>query len=338
MKFTSLFLFGLVTLAINPNTPIIDIDDNLIEDVPTLSTSTFYGPFDGSNNHIVKFYVSDKTMQCTLDISFSYINTGAVYYSQRSALSDLLNNNDYFNLTLFLKNRMQYGGVLFKIKIYNTKNVLKDTIDIKIYPTNTETIYAYNYRNKNYEIENRVFKVSNNQVFSKEVISFANTIDYITNSKSNYLVLDEISFDYYSDLSFPNYTLNDYISIEDNDEIFPFLSRNNENEVLFPISLTRNGNSVFFQNNFEYFYDRSSFEMYESLPSNTNYSNLARTNQIYIKDNKKTELELTNLNIVINSLPRSGGKIVIPLTFLKDRNFIGYCDDSNHCIIGGIRE
>ena len=326
-------------LSVVLSIPSIDInpEDEINRNIPKLSTNEVYGPFDGSEDVTARFYlVGGDTFRFNISFTFSYNETHAIYSTSTYSLSALFNGKNYFDYVLPIKNRMRLNGITIDVSLEGTLNNGSDSFSIVLYPTTTETIYSYNYRNNTYSIQNRVFKITRNKVYSKEQVNFKDTIDYITNSRVNALEIDEISFKYTSNFSLRNLSANHYISFEDEKEIFPNISTSSD-KANFPIKIKQTNSDISLSYNFNYYFDDKTYIMYESNPSSLGIK-AKEVDRVYAGDKYLKDLELVDINIILNNVLLSGTTIIIPIQFLKDKNRVGYCNNSNNCIVGGIRE
>ena len=329
----SAFCLGAAPITPFPFDPIDDIDDEEIN--LKISTDTYYGPFDGENNQLVKFNVSGFTSIYSILVEYRYNDAGESKYGEASGrLNTLLNGNKYFYLNLELKNRMKSAGVNITFS-FLVDDEIKLSFKVVLYPTSNEIIHSYNYRNKDYTISNRVFKITNNVVYYDEKVNFIDTIDYITNSRSNYLDFSEISFAYKSIFDWDD-NVDSYLVIKDIDNIFPYLIKDIKHEVRFPLIAKRENDAITFMNNDFYFYSPTTYEIARNRDKEHDIKII--TDKIYINPTKYSLLENANIYIYCSNLLKSGPSVKIYLQFLKDRNFIGYCTNSNYCIEGGIRE
>ena len=333
MKFISVGALVSVALVM----PGYQIDPYIEEtptNLPTISTETYYGPFDGTKNIEVRFKPNEMLKNTEIKFEYSYNSNGNVYAIQTHYLEDIVGDDGYFTKNFILQNRMGFNGVNVKVTVYNTKWNLERSFDIPIYTTISETINSVLYRNNPYTISNRVFKVIDSEVYTTETLSFKNTIDYLTNDYDNSIPLNEISF--YCNTELPISYEGAKIYIQDDDSsIFPFLTHT-DGYVAFPIKVTKTGDEVVIDTDFTYYYSTLTLEMKRNRRKDDVY--YTSTHKIYIPKNQLKKLEEATLYIEFPNFLVSGTSIHMPLQFFKDRNYIGFCSDSNHCILGGIKE
>ena len=300
---------------------------------PLVSTVGAFGAFNGSTNQNVTFKLNESGGSFNLVLNFLYLNTGNKYGSKTYDLDTVTTNNYQFNVNFLLKNRMT-NGVIVRVSTEYKYTTNVKMFDINLYPTITDTIYSYNYRNNSYNISNRAFAIEDNVVYSSETVNFKDTIDYLTNDISNSFDVSEIVFTHNSKL--PLNSTGGYLYIEDEDSaLFPNLDHV-DNGVKFPIKTRKNANTndVYLESNFTYYYNNLTLDM-SKTKVNANYQS---TNRIFIKKTMMSALENKTIYVRLPSILKSGTTIEIPLQFIKDKNFVGLCSDSNHCIVGGIKE
>lgn len=309
---------------------IVPVDPGLTNITHPLISTGVYGPFDGTTNPTLRFQLNRSGAGFNAILSFYYYDTGTRYGTKKYDLDEVVTNNA-FDVSFVLKNRMANGVSVRVSTEYKSETNVKST-NIVLYPTTSDKIYSYNYRNTSYNISNRAFKIENNAVYTDEKVNFKDTIDYLTNDIENAIDVSEISFTHISKL--PLNDTSGYLYIEDEDNsLFPNLEHS-DNGVKFPIKAVKNSNDVSLVTNFTYYYNKLTLAMAKTKLN----ANFISTKKIYIKKTMMSSLENKTIYVRLPSILKSGTTIEIPLQFIKDKNFVGLCSDSNHCIIGGIKE
>ena len=123
------------------------------------------------------------------------------------------------------------------------------------------------------------------------------------------------------------------IKVLDLDNIFPYLAKDNNSYIYIPLECVQNGKDITLKYKNHFYFNPSTLDI-----SEVGKSGFVETDKFYIPKGKLKQLENATFAVEMNEFGRSKMNIVIPLTFIKDRNYLGLCSDSSHCIIGGIRE
>ena len=67
-------------------------------------------------------------------------------------------------------------------------------------------------------------------------------------------------------------------------------------------------------------------------------SDYVQTDSLYVPVFKQEKMQNNELNIVLVEAGFDQSNITIPLRYVFDSNYFGYCDESEYCIHGGVRE
>ena len=311
---------------INP----IDIDNEIFVN---FTTDDYYGAFSNDSNSNITLKFSTTTRRHYLYVKYYNYRTNSLLVSESYKLSDYLNSNLTMSYTIKCKGKLNSDGLFIVFSTENTEGTEKTTKSVLLYPTNNDTIYSYQYVNSAYTISNRVFKLVTNGVRSKESVRFENTIDYLTNDSSNAIDISEVTFTYNEGYNLVNKGVNKYLKILDLDYVYPNLTRDVNNYINIPLECVQNGKDISMKYKNHFYYNPSTLDM-----SFTSRSGYVETDKFYIPKGKLKILENATFTVDMPSFGRSEFNIVIPLNFVKDRNYLGLCGDSSHCIIGGIKE
>ncbi len=337
MKAVKIVVAGLATIVtptkVDPFLPpVIPIIDDSVDQVD-FYTDTYYGGFSNSENATITIHFNKTTDRHYFIVKYYNHKTNALITNDSYKLSDYLNSNLTFNYTLRCKGRINNDGlrVIFSTETSEGKERVNKTI--RIYPTIDDTIYSYQYVNTAYTVEERIFKLNTTGVKQKESVRFENTIDYLTNDVNNAIDISEVTFTYDEGFPLVNKGLNKYLRILDLDNIFPYLSKDSNGYISVPIECEQNKKDISLKYKFHFYYDPNTLEV-----SFKSRSGFIETDKFYIPKGKLKQLENATFAVEMPYFGRSGFNVIIPLTFIKDRNYLGLCSDSSHCIVGGIRE
>ena len=304
-----------------------NIDNNL----PFLSTSKVYGPFDGSDNVTITMNLHGNHEGNTLFVNYYNNKTNALVGIERKNISDLLISDSTLNYTLNVKNKVNSSGLRIEMEVANVKGSgNKQTV--YIYPTNKEIIYSYLYRDYPYETNGSLFYINENgEVINKESYQFKNTVDYITNDKDNILLIDEVKFDYYD---LPEQVLKTplYLRFKDTANYFPYIKATDEYK-LVPLEYIQNNEEISFNFLTRMYVKTSTLQM-----SLTRVSGFKHTNNFYLPKQDLSVLETYDFEIYMPSFGYNSNEVHIPLQFYKDYSYAGLCSNSTYCVIGGLKE
>lgn len=328
MKAINLVLTG-VSTVIGAFKPGINNDELLID----FYNVSYYGAFSNEYNSMVSFYFSSTSDRHYFCAKYYNNKTNALVINESYKLSDYLDSNLKLEYTIKCKDRLYEGGLKIVFSTETSVGKEKTTKKVTIYPTITDKIYSYQYVNTAYKVNNRIFKMDLFGTYTSESVQFENTIDYLTNDAYNAIDISEVTFTYERDMDLINKDADKYLKILDLDNIFPYINKDENGYIYIPLKCVQNKSDITLKYKNHFYYNP------ETLEISTYYrSGFEQTDRFYVPKGKLKLLENATFAVEMNDFGRSKMNIVIPLTFIKDRNYLGLCSDSSHCIIGGIKE
>ena len=334
MKTVNLILTSVSTIIgafkFDINAPIIDITGDTIIN---FYNESYYGAFFNESNSMVKFKFSSVTDRHYFCAKYYNNRTNALLVNESYKMSDYLESDRTLEYTIKCKGKLNNDGLRIVFSTENSTGGEKNSKTIRLYPTANETIYSYQYVNTAYVVDERIFKIESESIKSRESVRFENTIDYLTNDAYNAIDISEVTFTYNEGYNLVNKGVNKYLKILDLDYVYPNLTRDVNNYINIPLECVQNGKDISMKYKNHFYYNPSTLDM-----SFTSKSGYVETDKFYIPKGKLKILENATFAVDMPSFGRSGFNIVIPLNFVKDRNYFGLCGDSSHCIIGGIKE
>ena len=334
MKFTNAFLLlpivGVLKAPGSGSTPIIYDEPTLVDEY--FYTSDYYGPFDGSNNETIKLYFKNCNPNHYLTIEYFNAATYAKLSQENYKLADIMGFSDNCSYTLRVKNKMYQEGIGIQFTINDGDSLTFDRKLIHLYPTENKTIYSFQYVNNPYVASNRFFKIGKDRVYQSETIQFLDTIDYLTNDKYNAIDISEIKFTYDKDIPLINANKNKNLTVYDYQNVYTNIIKNNY-AFNIPVECVKNGNEISLRFLNTFYYNPITLDM--SFIARDGY---LPTDKFYIPKYGLKSLENDAFILNLQNFGYSKTNIVIPLSFIKDKNFSGMCGDSNYCVVGGIKE
>ena len=339
MRIANILLSGISIVGIAKFDPVVPVTPPIIDDfgdpevLVNFYNESYYGAFTSEMNAMVKFKFEKTTQKHYFCARYYNYRTNSMLIDESYKLSEYLESDLTLEYTLKCKSRLNSDGLRIVFSTENSAGTEKTSKQVIIYPTNGDTIYSYQYVNKAYTIDNRIFKIESDTIKNRESVRFENTVDYLTNDVDNAIDISEVSFTYNEGINLINKTVNKYLKILDLDNIFPYLSKDANGYINVPLECVQNGIDISLKYKNRFFYNPSTLDI-----SFTGRSGFIETDKFFIPKGKLKLLENATFAVEMMEFGRSKFNIVIPLNFVKDRNYLGLCSDSSHCIIGGIRE
>ena len=321
-------------LKVEPIVP-IPIDDGEIVDTRIIDfyTESYCGAFSNEYNSMVKFTFSSISDRHYFCIKYYNNRTNALLVNESYKLSDYVEPDKTMEYSIKSKGKLNNDGLRIVFSTENSSGLEKKSKTIRLYPTTNETIYSYQYVNTAYVVDERIFKIESESIKTKESVRFENTIDYLTNDVYNAIDISEVTFTYEEGFYLINRVSNNYLKILDLDNIFPYLTRDSNGYIYIPLECVQNGKDITLKFKNHFYFNPSTLDI-----STYERSGFVETEKFYIPKGKLKLLENATFAVEMNDFGRCKFNIRIPLTFVKDRNYLGLCNDSSHCIIGGIKE
>ena len=177
------------------------------------------------------------------------------------------------------------------------------------------------------------FGISLNVITNAESYDFTDTNEFITIDSQSRLDLSEFTFSYSPRMMFKAKEM--YLEIVDYENIYPNLVKADGNKTIrIPLSKTIVDRQFLrFSINKQMYVNQSTLEMSEvMLPGYT------QTDSLYVPLSKQGKMQNNEINIYFHESGFDLSDIRVPLTFYTERNYFGFCDDSDYCIHGGIKQ
>lgn len=340
MRIVNLIIAGITTTIgvtkadLNPDPiipPVPSVQDTE-EVIINFFNESYYGAFSNEYNGTAKFKFTGKTDRHYFCARYYNNRTNALLVNESYKMSDYVESDLTMEYTVKCKNRLYNDGLRIDFSTETSAGKEKMLKSVVIYPTIKDTIYSYQYVNSAYAIDNRIFKIEANSIKVRESVRFENTIDYLTNDVNNAIDISEVTFTYEEGFPLIGKESGKYLKILDLDNIFPYLTKDSSGYIKVPLICVQNGKDITLKFKNHFYFKPSTLDI-----SFTSRSGFIETDKFYIPKGKLKLLENATFAVEMPEFGRSMTNIVIPLTFVKDRNYLGLCNDSSHCIVGGIR-
>ena len=197
----------------------------------------------------------------------------------------------------------------------------------ELYPPSEESINPFDYVSSYYSSKNIVMKFNQNRIVStRERIIFKNYTTYFQDDIYYRITLDQFSFGY-SYIDEPFIYKSAYMSFNNKIENLPFVGGTR-----IPIKLEKSGTKISFSFSNTMYVEPKTLMM-SILPVPT----FRATNNFYLPRNKREEMNGLQLTFCINGFGYSRTNITWTMTHDPSSNKIGHCQDSEYCVVGGVR-
>ena len=323
MKFTKLLAVSTIAGYIGPVVPVNP--DNPIANKPIyFSLSPTVGAFLGDENPQLSYMIFG-TQDVVTNLKIDYYRTSKnVYYGAFSHECDLTMRS----FELEIKDHIKISPIKLDI---NVTTATGNSVVFSERAIIEQPHYGKYIANGNkIEIPHVCLGVSLNSLINSETYDFTDTNEYITVDDYSRIDISTVTFDYY-----PRPTLgfkNAYLEIVDYENIYPNMTKFNDNIIRVPLKADPKSMNIKFKYNTKMYVNQSTLDM-SDLP----LEGYTETTSFYLPFGKQEKMNNNELRIFINESGFDLADITIPLRFIEDRNYFGFCSDSDYCIHGGVR-
>lgn len=218
----------------------------------------------------------------------------------------------------------------FEILSSDTHTILK-AFSVTFYPPSQKTLLGINLKRSIYSTKSLGFYGDGEGL--KEIVE---TFDFTT-------IGDYINVDYYYRLRLDqNYFLyqgvneltinNANLRFNDDDNLFPYFSHQDNGDIILPLNLYKNGSSFTFKPKNPLYVNKRTLQM-----SDTYRSSFTSTNDFYLPINGRKKFNNKQVYIDISGLGKDQISTSIPIKYDVDQSLVGVCTDGGYCIVGGNR-
>lgn len=320
----NLLSLALTTLVLLPSSP----SSSLIEPI-----SDLVGPFDlGEPNHEYNFVYSVNKAYDSVSEVITYTRHGGTIISTVKSAKHAVAADEVviYPYTFENKSYLTSAGLDVAYSLVNSKTSLK-IFNYKY------TIYAKSHKDvEPFKIKTRKY-TSKTIMYIPNVGSFEETYSFVDLEENfniyNSLELDvsNLKFSYISKCPL-TYDSAEFYFV-DNKMLFPKIEENEDGFKHIPLSLFQIDEFVYFKYKDNIFYDPSSGNI-----SFVKTKDSILKNRFYIPRNKTSEVESYTFYFQINNFGGDGINISFPIKFVSYSYYFGLCNQSDYCIMGGIKK
>lgn len=321
-------LLSFLLIEIGPLTP---IDFFLV----TYSSDKF-GPYHANcaNQNIdINISANQKIYTSYLTVYVGLSSSNYSYSKQYSSFTLAANGTKKQTITLPTREYLTSNGMYIKFVLTYHKDLggtdQTTTKSFVIYPVESKAnIKPEDYITSpctnhyvSYQFNNGVLTSSD------ESFQFPDYIDYFNIDTYHRLDLNSVSFNYTCSSSFTYSSA--YLQIFDENNIFPYIDKNEDDYFLVPLKVTKNGNTYKFSFKNQFYVHPKTAQM--SFDPEEDFT---LTRYFYLPKNGREDLLDTKMNVYLYGAGLSASNISWNLTYLASQNLLGDCSDSDYCIIG----
>jgi hypothetical protein len=298
-------------------------------------TSDIYGPFTIKQNDI-NITVS-VTWDNTSTNAYEFIECGAtadnITYSEQLSRHLVTKNEKYtFTFTLPLKSLLTRNGMYIKVGILNSNGTYKFKYETMLYPAYPNTYNPFDFVHSPLVLDNTLLTIRNNTSLLNlaEQFSFNNYLSYFNANVYHSLDLNQFSFTYkfLKDFKFESASLYFY----DTNNIFPNMHSSNDEKVILNLDLICNYQTISMSFADKLYVNPQNLDM--SLTPLIGYK---ETNYFFLPINMKEQISFIDFKFDLVNVGSCYTDFFFTVSYLTDVNLIGECNESEYCVVGGIK-
>ena len=296
-----------------------------------------YGPFplENCSNFDATFQYALKSVA-----SQNIIERIRLFNSSNSVVASSSKASFYYNngvmksvtFTVPIKDYWSINGLTLKFELLNSESrtILK-AFSVTFYPPSQKTILGTSLKRSIYTSKSLGFYGDGESIKELvEIFDFTTLGDYINVDYYYRLKLEQNYFLYQSNSILTSYSVD--LRFNDDDNLFPYFSHQDNGDILLPLTLYKNGSTVTFKPKNRLYVNKRTLQM-----SDTYRSSFASTKDFYLPINGRRKFNNKQVYIDFVSLGNDQISTSIPIKYDVNQSLIGVCTDGGYCIVGGNR-
>ena len=163
-----------------------------------------------------------------------------------------------------------------------------------------------------------------------ETIDFTSFGDYLDVDYYYRLELNKNYISYPNDCEFRYASAS--LTFNDSEMIFPYYEHQSSGDISIPLSMVRNGNSLFFKFKNTFYINKRTLQM-----SNIYRNGFVTSKDFYLPINGRSRFNGKQIFFVLEGLGNDNISTSFPLRYDVTSSLVGVCTDGDYCIVGGRR-
>lgn len=298
---------------------------------------TKYGPFSlkQSSDFSVTFeYELNSISSQTIIERIRVFNSSnsVVASSSKAPLSYTRGQRKTVSFTVPFKDYWSANGLTLKFEIVNsnTATILK-AFSATFYPPSQKTISGAMLKREQYSSKCLGFYGDGEGMKElKETFDFTTLGDYV--GVDYYYRLNLLNNCFRYSLSYPLTYYGVNLRFNDDYNLFPYYTHQDNGDIIIPLSLYKNGDNVYFKYKNTFYINKRTLQI-----SDKYRAGFVSTRDFYLPINGKRKFNNKQLYIDIDRLGMDEISSSLPIKYDVSRSLTGVCTDGEYCIIGGNR-
>ena len=316
----------------------ISINDSDLPIIDDYFSCTTFGPFSLStvtNNVSVTFtyqYGSITSQNIVERVRILNSSNAVVAASSKQYKYYARGDRNNVTFSLPIRDHLTRNGLTLKFEIVKESNaaILK-AYSATFYPTSDAVIPWVSLKQNVYTSKSLGFYSDNSQMKPLiEKLDFTQFGDYLDVDYYYRLEINKHSIGYPNDCTFKY--KNAFLTFNDSDGLFPYLSHQTTGDISIPLSLVRSGNFIYLKYKNNFYINKRTLQV-----SDTYRNGFASTKDLYLPINGRNKFNGKQLYIALEGLGLDNISTTIPLKYETSKSLVGVCNDGDYCVIGGKR-
>ena len=231
-----------------------------------------------------------------------------------------------------IKDYWTTNGLTLKFEIVNSNsNAILKAFSVTFYPPSQKTISGALLKREQYTSKCLGFYGDGEGMRElKETFDFTTIGDYVGVDYYYRLKFDNNYFLYPNDNLLTSYGVN--LRFNDDDNLFPYYTHQDNGDILIPLSLNKSGNKVTFKFKNNFYINKKTLQI-----SDTYRSSFTSTRDFYLPINGRKSFNNKQLYIDLERVGLDEISTSIPIKYDTSKSLVGVCTDGEYCLVGGNR-
>ena len=296
-----------------------------------------YGPFplDNCSNFDATFTYALYSIPSTSIIERIRLlnaSNSVVASSSKASFNYSSGRRKSVTFTVPIKDYWSANGLTLKFEILDSASraILK-AFSVTFYPPSQKTFLGANLKRSSYTSRSLGFYGDGEGIKELvETFDFTTIGDYINVDYYYRLKLNQNYFLYSGNNELTANSVN--LRFNDDDNLFPYFSHDNNGDIILPLNLYKNGSLVSFKPKNTLYVNKRTLQM-----SDTYRSSFGSTKDFYLPINGRKKFNNKQVYIDFVRLGKDQISTSIPIKYDVNQSLVGVCTDGGYCIVGGNR-
>lgn len=300
-------------------------------------TCSRYGPFSLTNcnnfNATFEYRLNSVSNQTVIErIRIFNSSNSVVAASSKAPIDYIKGTKRSVSFLVPIQDYWSINGLTLKFEIVNSdSSAILKAFSVTFYPPSQKTISGVSLKREQYTSKCLGFYGDGEGMKElKETFDFTTIGDYLGVDYYYRLRLDNNYFLHPNEGLLTTYGAN--LRFNDDENLFPYYTHQDNGDILIPLSLNKSGNKVTFKYMNNFYLNKKTLQI-----SDTYRSSFVATRDFYLPINGRRKFNNKQLYIDLERVGFDEISTSIPLKYDTSKSLVGVCTDGEYCLVGGNR-